>query len=160
YKQASENFYSIDRHFSLYLSRPGTIPKSVIKGAWCAIIAEDSFKEKTEEEIRQYAEKFFDEEIRPLAQEQGYNVAELRDWFLRYAAFNIKTMPIKEYLLDWKGEKGVLYREIGLTKKPSRKISYFYASPDLPKDAFWILLVAGFPAIVLYFAIHKYFRGI
>jgi len=160
YKQASENFYSVDRHFSLYLSRPGTVSKTIIKGSWCAIIAEDDFNRKSEEDIRRYAEDFFDEEIELLAGNQGYEVPELREWFIRYAAFDTKSMPLREYLFDSRGEKGVLYREIGLTKKPDRKISYFFKRPDLFKDSFWVLLVVGFPVIFIYFAIHKYLYGV
>lgn len=160
YKEASENFYSVDRHFSLYLSRPGEVSKTIIKGAWCAIIAEKDFKTKSDEEAHQYAESFFNSEIRPLAGNQGYDIPELREWFIRYAAFDIKSMPVKEYLFDWKGEKAILYREIDLTKKPNRKLSYFFNSPDLFKDSFWILLVVGFPAVLIYVGIHKYFYGI
>jgi hypothetical protein len=160
YKETSKNFYSVDRHFSLYLSRPGTVSNTIIKGAWCAIIAGNEFKAKTDEEVRKYAESFFDREIGPLAAEQGYDRAELREWFIRYAAFDIKSMPVSEYFFDWKGEKAILYREIDMSKKPNRKLSYFFSSPDLYKDSFWILIVAGFPAILIYLAIHKYLYGV
>lgn len=156
YNVARQNFYSVDRHFSVHFGYTTEyLPKS-IKGAWCAIIAEDDFLKKSTKERRKYAEQFFDTEIAKTAGGQGYDVKELRDWFIRYAALDVESMPVKEFILDRKGENAILYRDIDLSKKPNRNITYFFSSPDLYKDSFWILIVVGIPVILIFYAIRRF----
>ena len=158
YANASQNFYAVDRHFALYMSSSNKIPHSIIKGSWCAIIAQPEFLERSDLERLNFSKEFFDKEISRLAAEQGYDVPVLRDWFLRYAVYDTENMPIKEYLLDWKGEDAVLYREIDLRKKPDRHIAYFFASKGLLNNAFWIAMVLGIPIIVVWFSIRNYLK--
>ncbi|MFC1509955.1 hypothetical protein ACFL60_09790, partial [Candidatus Omnitrophota bacterium] len=159
YRRASENFYSVDRHFALYLTNNEKISKSIIKGSWCALIAKQTFLSKSEKEKEAFARQFFDEEIARLASEQGYNIQELKEWFMRYAWWNVETMPVKEFMFDWKGEKSILYRDINLSDMPRRQLSYFFFSPDKFKDSFWALIVVGIPFLVIFFAIRRYLYG-
>jgi len=156
YRVASKNFYCIDRHFSLHSTYTKDLPKSIIKGGWCSVIAEPDFIKKTEKERKKYAKDFFDNEIANIAKRQGYDVTELKDWFLRYAAYDVESMPVREFFLDWKGERSILYREIDLAKKPNRNIMFFFSDPDLYKDSLWAMIGIGIPLIIVYlFISHK-----
>jgi len=160
YRWASEYFYSLNRHFGLYLTRDKNITKSIIKGSWCAIIAKDDFLKKTAKEREAFAGRFFDENISRLAAEQGYDVKRLKDWFMRYAWWDVESMPMKEYMLDWKGDNTILYRQIDLSNLPKRRLSYFFFRPEKLKDAFWVLIVIGLPFLAIIFAIRRFLYGV
>lgn len=159
YRWASDNFYSVDRHFALSLTSDKKISKSIIKGSWCVLIAQEKFLNKYEKEKEAFARQFFDEEIARLAFEQGYDVQELKDWFMRYAWWNVETMPVKEFIFDWKREEVTLYRDIDLSDMPKRRLSYFFFSSDKFKDSFWALLVVGIPFLAIFFAVRRYLYG-
>lgn len=159
YKTASSNFYAIDRHFALYLSANDKISKSIIKGSWCALIAQPEFLDKTTAEREAFAREFFDDEIAPLASEQAYDLQQLKEWFMRYAWWKVEDMPVKEFMLDWKGDDTVLYRTIDLTEIPKRKLSYFFFSEENLKDSFWAALVVGLPFFAVFFTIRRYLYG-
>ena len=159
YRTASSNFYAIDRHFALYLSTNNKIPKSIIRGSWCALIAQPEFLHKSTAEREAFAREFFDDEIAPLAAEQAYDPRELKEWFMRYAWWNVEDMPVKEFMLDWKGDDTVLYRNIDLTKIPKRKLSHFFLSEENFKDSFWATLVVGLPFFAVFFIVRRYLYG-
>lgn len=160
----SSSFYHVDGHFSPFLCFSGDVDMFCYGNYWCNVIAEDSFLSKSEADRILIANQFFENEIKEPAKTDGYDVKELKEWFMKYASSNIESMKLEEHTV-FDPEKNSAdmtrckYREIDLSKMPRRNIAYFFFQPVLFGHTFIGLLIIYIPILTIVFAIRWVYLG-